>query len=83
VPFACAAHFPSLPRQVLAHCHRELDVQIGGGLHKEGQSQHVQEAIHKLPEEIDHNQHAALLQKFGLDPGKLAEKAAERGLSRL
>ena len=27
------------------------------------------------------DQHAALLEKFGLDPGKLAEKAAERGLA--
>ena len=52
-------------------------------LRKEGQSQRVQEAMQKLPEEIDHNQHAALLQKLGLDPGKLAEKAAERGVAKL
>ncbi len=52
-------------------------------LRKEGQNQKVQEAIQKLPEEIDHNQHAELLQKLGLDPGKLAEKAAEQGVARL
>ena len=52
-------------------------------LRKEGKDQHVQEALQKLPEKIDHNEHAAVLEKFGLDPGKLAQKAAERGLSSL
>jgi hypothetical protein len=52
-------------------------------LRKEGQSEQVQKAMAELPEKIDHEQHAALLQKFGLDPGKLAEKAAERGLASL
>ena len=52
-------------------------------LRKEGQSERVQKAIAELPEKIDHDQHAALLQKFGLDPGKLAEKAVERGVARL
>ena len=52
-------------------------------LKKAGQNQHVQQAIQELPEKIDHDQHAALLEKFGLDPGKLAQKAAERGLSSL
>lgn len=52
-------------------------------LRKEGKNEHVQKAIDELPEKIDHNQHAALLEKFGLDPGKLAEKAAERGLGAL
>lgn len=52
-------------------------------LKKAGQDQHVQKAIQELPDKIDHNQHAALLEKFGLDPGKLAQKAAERGLSSL
>ena len=52
-------------------------------LRKEGQSQHVQRAIQELPERIDHDQHAALLEKFGLDPGKLAQKAAERGIASL
>lgn len=52
-------------------------------LRKEGQSQHVQRAIQELPERIDHDQHAALLEEFGLDPGKLAQKAAERGIASL
>jgi hypothetical protein len=52
-------------------------------LRKEGQSQHVQQAIQELPERIDHDQHAALLEKLGLDPGKLAQKAAERGIASL
>jgi hypothetical protein len=52
-------------------------------LRKEGQSAQVQKAVQELPEKIDHEQHAALLQKFGLDPGKLAETAAERGIAAL
>ena len=52
-------------------------------LRKEGQSAQVQKAVQELPEKIDHEQHAALLQKFGLDPGKLAQKAAERGIAAL
>lgn len=52
-------------------------------LRKEGQSDKVQKAVQELPEKIDHDQHAELLQKFGLDPGKLAEKAAQRGLSEI
>jgi hypothetical protein len=52
-------------------------------LKKEGESQKVQQAVQELPEKIDHEQHAALLQKFGLDPGKLAEKAVERGIADL
>lgn len=52
-------------------------------LKKEGESEKVQHALKELPEKIDHEQHAALLQKFGLDPGKLAERAAERGIASL
>jgi hypothetical protein len=52
-------------------------------LKKEGKNEHVQKALDELPAKIDHNEHAALLEKFGLDPGKLAEKAAERGLADL
>ena len=52
-------------------------------LKKEGQSEKVQHALAELPEKIDHEQHAALLQKLGLDPGKLAAKAAERGIASL
>lgn len=52
-------------------------------LRKEGKNEHVQKAIQELPDKIDHNEHAAELERFGLDPGKLAEKAAERGLASL
>jgi hypothetical protein len=52
-------------------------------LKKEAQSDKVQQALDELPDKIDHEHHAALLQKFGLDPGKLAQKAAERGIASL
>ncbi len=52
-------------------------------LRKEGQSERVQQALSELPEKVDHEQHAELLEKLGLDPGKLAQKAAERGLQYL
>ena len=52
-------------------------------LKKEGQSEKVQQALDELPDKIDHEQHAALLTKLGLDPGKLVQKAAERGLASL
>jgi hypothetical protein len=52
-------------------------------LKKQGQSQHVQKALDELPAKIDHDQHAALLEKFGLDPGQLAERAAKAGLAKL
>ena len=52
-------------------------------LRKAGKDEHVQKALDELPEKIDHNEHAAQLERFGLDPGKLAEKAAQRGLSSL
>jgi len=45
-------------------------------LRKEGKNEHVQKAIDELPEKIDHEQHAHLLEKFGIDPGKLAASAA-------
>jgi hypothetical protein len=52
-------------------------------LRKGGQSEKVQQALNELPDKIDHEQHAAQLEKLGLDPGKLAEKAVERGISAL
>ena len=52
-------------------------------LKKQGQSQQVQKALDQLPEKVDHEQHAALLEKLGVDPGKLAEKAAKEGLAKL
>ena len=52
-------------------------------LRKAGKDEHVQKAIAELPEKIDHEQHAAMLEKFGIDPGKLAADAAEKGLTKL
>jgi hypothetical protein len=52
-------------------------------LRKAGKDEHVQKAMQDLPEKIDHDKHAAELQKLGLDPGRLAEKAAERGVASL
>jgi hypothetical protein len=52
-------------------------------LEKQGKSDRVQHVLQELPEKIDHEQHAELLQKLGLDPGKLVEKAAQRGISSL
>ena len=52
-------------------------------LREEGQSEKVQHALDELPDKIDHEKHAQLLAKVGVDPGKLAEKAAQRGLASL
>jgi hypothetical protein len=45
-------------------------------LRKEGQNEHVQQAINELPQKVDHEQHAQTLEKFGIDTGQLAAKAA-------
>ena len=53
-------------------------------LRKAGRDQHVERALAELPDKIDHEKDAQLLQeKFGIDPGKLAEKAAEKELGRI
>jgi hypothetical protein len=52
-------------------------------LQKQGQSEHVQKALAELPAKVDHHRDAALLEKFGVDPGQLAEKAAQKGLASL
>jgi len=59
----------------------ELDKQfVLDELRKQGKNEHVQKAIEELPEKIDHDRHAGMLTKFGLDPGKLVQSAIERGL---
>jgi hypothetical protein len=50
---------------------------------KVGHSHKVQQAVEELPDKIDHEEHAAQLKKFGIDPGDLAQKAAQRGLASL
>jgi hypothetical protein len=52
-------------------------------LKKAGQSEQVQKAEQELPDKIDHEVHSDLLTKFGLDPGKLAQKAVEKGIASL
>jgi len=52
-------------------------------LEKQGKNEHVQKALQELPDKIDHEQHAALLEKFGIDPGNLAQNAAQRGIASL
>jgi hypothetical protein len=52
-------------------------------LKKEGKNEHVQKALQELPDRIDHEVHSDLLTKFGLDPGKLAQRAVEKGLASL
>lgn len=47
-----------------------------------GQSQRVQQAL-DMPAKVDDEQHAAPFEKFSIDPGKLAERAAKEGLAKL
>jgi hypothetical protein len=50
-------------------------------LREEGKNEHVQTALQELPDKIDHEQHAQMLeQRFRIDPGKLADKAIEKEL---
>ena len=51
--------------------------QVIAFLEKEGKNEHVQKALQELPEKIDHEKHAQMLEKFGIDPGKLV--ASELG----
>jgi poly-D-alanine transfer protein DltD len=52
----------------------ELDkAQVIDFLEKEGKNEHVQKALKELPDRIDHEKHAQLLEKVGVDPGKLVE----------
>jgi antitoxin component of MazEF toxin-antitoxin module len=59
---------------------KELIVQE---LEKQGKSAQVQKALAELPDKIDHEQHAQMLEKLGIDPGKLAAEAAQKELGRL
>jgi len=52
-------------------------------LEKQGKSEQVQKALAELPDKVDHEEHAQMLQKYGIDPGKLAADAAQKGLSSI
>jgi hypothetical protein len=43
-------------------------------LHSSGQSQQADAAAQELPDPVDHEAHAGLLQKFGLNPSELLSK---------
>ena len=43
-------------------------------LRKEGKNEQVQKALQELPDKIDHEQHVQLLEKVGVDPGKLVQQ---------
>jgi hypothetical protein len=45
-------------------------------LREKGKDERVQKAIDELPEKVDHEKHAQQLEKLGIDPGELAQKAA-------
>ena len=47
-------------------------------LREKGKDDRVQHAIDTLPEKVDHNAHAAQLEKLGVDPGELATKAGHK-----
>jgi poly-D-alanine transfer protein DltD len=53
-------------------------------LEKQGKSEHVQRALKELPEKIDHEEHAQMLQeKYGIDAGKLVSDGLTKGLGKL
>ncbi|MDX6512189.1 MAG: hypothetical protein QOE36_1693 [Gaiellaceae bacterium] len=52
-------------------------------LRKQGKNEHVQKALEELPDKIDHEKHAQMLQKLGVDPGDLVQKFAQRELGGL
>jgi hypothetical protein len=38
-------------------------------LREAGKNEHVQKALDELPEKIDHEKHAQMLERLGVDPG--------------
>ncbi len=48
--------------------------QILDFLRQQGKEDQVGEADQQLPDQVDTEQHAGLLQKFGVDPGELLSK---------
>jgi hypothetical protein len=52
-------------------------------LKKQGKSEQAQKALAELPDKVDHEEHAQMLQRYGIDPGKLAADAAQKGLDRI
>jgi hypothetical protein len=48
--------------------------QILSLLREQGQGDRVGQADQELPEQVDTEQHAGLLEKFGLDPAEIVSK---------
>ncbi|MBO0886107.1 MAG: hypothetical protein J2O39_06470 [Acidimicrobiales bacterium] len=48
-------------------------------LHSSGQSQQAEQAAQELPDQVDHEGHAGLLQKFGINPSELLGKLGGGG----
>jgi hypothetical protein len=58
----------------------ELDKnQILDFLREKGQSDKVSQAEQELPDHVDTDQHADLLQRFGINPQELLQKFMGRG----
>ena len=45
--------------------------------------QHAQQASQELPDQVDHEQHADLLQKYNINPQELLQKFGGGGLGNL
>jgi hypothetical protein len=49
-------------------------------LREQGKGDQVGQADQELPEQVDTDQHAGVLEKFGLDPAEIVSKLAGGGL---
>jgi len=57
----------------------EIDKQtIVDLLHERGDHDKATKAEHELPEKVDHDEHADLLKRFGVDPQELLGKVGGR-----
>jgi hypothetical protein len=52
-------------------------------LRERGQQDQASQAEQELPDQVDTDQHAGLLQRFGLDPAELAQKFMGGGMPKL
>jgi len=52
-------------------------------LRERGQQDQADQAAQQLPDQVDTDQHAGLLQQFGIDPQELIQKFMGGGLPKL
>ena len=57
--------------------------QIGSLIESRMGGQSAQQAAQELPDQVDHEQHAGLLQKYDIDPQELLQKFGGGGLGNL